>query len=135
MQLSIASRFDAIHNHEMRALVLPQLTSYRPRCTGSRSAWPHLQGLPLADPRYTSDDPVEILLGADVYVTILLDGVRKGPTDTPVVQKSVFGWLISRTVVNSFACFNVKQVIIFYARWSQRCMTSSSDSGSKMNWT
>ncbi|XP_071579591.1 uncharacterized protein [Temnothorax nylanderi] len=59
------------------------------------TTWPHLQGLPLADPRFTANDPVELLLGAEVCSTILEDGLRRGEPQTPIAQKTILGWILS----------------------------------------
>jgi len=53
------------------ALILPRLTAYAGVPTLQRSSWNHLRGLELADPEFEAGDSVEILLGADVYATIL----------------------------------------------------------------
>src|SRR5580765_576615 len=60
------------------ALVFPRLTIYEGAIKADRRAWTHLSGLELADPDFLAADPVEILLGADVYATILQEGLRKG---------------------------------------------------------
>ncbi|XP_071581100.1 uncharacterized protein [Temnothorax nylanderi] len=56
--------------------------------------WPHIQGLDLADPDFTSTDPIDVLLGADAYSSIVLDGLRKGAQWQPVAQKTIFGWIL-----------------------------------------
>ncbi|XP_076684104.1 uncharacterized protein LOC143377072 [Andrena cerasifolii] len=77
------------------ALVLPRITSYQPRL-GSRSrTWAHLDDLPLADPDFTGDDPIDVLLGADVYSMVLMEGVRKGRLGEPIAQKTSLGWIVS----------------------------------------
>ncbi|XP_071640001.1 uncharacterized protein [Temnothorax longispinosus] len=57
--------------------------------------WAHLTGLTLADPEYTSNEPIELLLGAEVFSNILQEGVRRGGPREPVAQKTLLGWLIS----------------------------------------
>lgn len=65
------------------ALVLPRLTIFAGGYNGGVQNWLHLQGLELADPDYRSADPVDILLGADVYGTILCQGLKKGSRHEP----------------------------------------------------
>ncbi|XP_071578124.1 uncharacterized protein [Temnothorax nylanderi] len=55
---------------------------------GEGDTWPHIQGLPLADPQFLDNDPVEILLGAEVCSTIFEDGIRKGGPQAPIAQKT-----------------------------------------------
>ncbi|XP_071579868.1 uncharacterized protein [Temnothorax nylanderi] len=52
-------------------------------------------GLPLADPRFAANDPVELLLGAEVCSAILEDGLRRGKPQTPIAQKTTLGWILS----------------------------------------
>lgn len=79
----------------VEAYILQRLSSYQGPIIRSNPSWPHLRGLPLADPQYSSRDSIELLLGADVYAAILLDGLRKGCGDEPIAQKTVFGWILS----------------------------------------
>ncbi|XP_076301650.1 uncharacterized protein LOC143219633 [Lasioglossum baleicum] len=69
--------------------------TYRPRNLPAPAEWPHVQGLTLADPVYHLADPVDILLGADSYNLILLEGVKRGPPHTPVAQEISLGWILT----------------------------------------
>ncbi|XP_032688150.1 uncharacterized protein LOC116852180 [Odontomachus brunneus] len=40
-------------------------------------------------------EPIDLLLGADLYGELLLDGVKKGGTGQPVAQNTIFGWILS----------------------------------------
>ncbi|XP_071634235.1 uncharacterized protein [Temnothorax longispinosus] len=77
------------------AFVLPRLSLYQGSAITCNTSWPHLQGLPLADPRFAANDPVELLLGAEVCSTILEDGLRRGKPQTPIAQKTILGWILS----------------------------------------
>ncbi|XP_024867312.1 uncharacterized protein LOC112451722 [Temnothorax curvispinosus] len=77
------------------AFVLPRLSLYQGAANNCRTSWPHLRGLPLADPRFAANDPVELLLGAEVCSTILEDGLRRGEPQTPIAQKTILGWILS----------------------------------------
>lgn len=80
------------------ALVLPQLTVYAGGVDSGAKSWPHLQGLVLADPDYRSSDPIDLLLGADVYASILCQGLRKGKGGEPVAQNTTLGWILSGAI-------------------------------------
>ncbi|KMQ82431.1 hypothetical protein RF55_23019, partial [Lasius niger] len=58
-------------------------------------SWPHLEGIELADPDCHSDDPVELLLGADTYAAILRPGLRNGGPLAPLAQQTTLGWILS----------------------------------------
>lgn len=63
--------------------------------SADRGSWPHLHELDLADPKFLARDPVNLLLGADVYASILQEGVKKGSPYSPIAQRICLGWIIS----------------------------------------
>ncbi|XP_011176357.2 uncharacterized protein LOC105208249 [Solenopsis invicta] len=63
-----------------------------------QSAWSHLNGITLADPEFLELDPVDILLGVDVYSTIIQTGARLGERGQPAAQLTALGWLVSGPV-------------------------------------
>ncbi|XP_011699640.1 PREDICTED: uncharacterized protein LOC105456943 [Wasmannia auropunctata] len=77
------------------AVVLPRLSLYQSTGSQQGNAWPHLQGLPLADPEFSATDTVELLLGAEVCSVIIEEGLRKGEVDAPIAQHTIFGWILS----------------------------------------
>ncbi|XP_036142860.1 uncharacterized protein LOC118645588 [Monomorium pharaonis] len=77
------------------AVVLPRLSLYRDKTDRRSTSWPHLRGLPLADPEFMANDPVELLLGAEVYSNILEDGLCRGSPSAPIAQCTVLGWIVS----------------------------------------
>ena len=60
----------------------------------------HLIGLPLADTTYNIPSSINIILGADMFPSILpADGrIRKGKTSEPVAVETVFGWTLAGPV-------------------------------------
>ncbi|XP_046144393.1 uncharacterized protein LOC123988414 [Osmia bicornis bicornis] len=59
------------------------------------SRWKHLRDLEWADPLTNNNAPVDLIIGADNYGAILLDGLRKGLPSEPVAQKTIFGWVLT----------------------------------------
>ncbi|XP_070531355.1 uncharacterized protein [Cardiocondyla obscurior] len=86
-----------------RAIVLPRITVYAGLASTVARDWPHLRGIPLADPDFMSADPTDILLGADAYATILRSGVRRGSLRDPIAQETIFGWIVSGPVGSAIA--------------------------------
>ncbi|XP_071647570.1 uncharacterized protein [Temnothorax longispinosus] len=82
----------------IEATVLPRITSPLPNDKVEVQSWKHLKGLPLADPEYYVPGSVDILLGADSFVSILRDGRRKGEKGEPDAFNSVFGWVLTGAV-------------------------------------
>ncbi|XP_077260520.1 uncharacterized protein LOC143896497 [Temnothorax americanus] len=57
--------------------------------------WPHLKDLTLADQDFAGSAPIDVLIGAELFGSLILDGVRKGAANEPIAQNTVLGWIIS----------------------------------------
>lgn len=75
-------------------LVLPKLTAPVPSCALDRRPWPHLEGLRLADPYFFRPATIDVILGADIYLDLMREGIKRGPPGTPSAQATVFGWVL-----------------------------------------
>ncbi|XP_071577709.1 uncharacterized protein [Temnothorax nylanderi] len=100
VSMTISSRNKG-HSFTISTLVLPRLTVYTGGIEAGAAAWPHLRGLELADPDYCLSDPVEVLLGADIYASILSEGLRKEGPREPVAQNTALGWILSGVIGDS----------------------------------
>ena len=60
------------------------------------SRWNHLSDVKLADPDFGCPGKIDILLGVEVFVDVLLHGRRIGPPNSPVTFKTKFGLGASR---------------------------------------
>ena len=84
---------------DVDAVVLPRVTSDLPLCPiPFDSNWRHLSGLRLADPDFGSPGSIDLLLGADVFSTVVLHGRRLGPTGSPSAFETRFGWVLTGAV-------------------------------------
>ncbi|XP_071578665.1 uncharacterized protein [Temnothorax nylanderi] len=77
------------------ALILPSLTKYIPSRVETACQWKHITGLNLADSEPMSSDPIDVIIGADLFGMLVLDGVRKGSIHEPTAQNTTLGWIIS----------------------------------------
>lgn len=77
------------------ALILSSLTRYIPERNEHSISYHHTRDLVLADENPTSSDPIDLIIGADLYGHILLDGIRTGSMSEPIAQNSIFGWFLS----------------------------------------
>lgn len=113
VQLSVFSRFGD-SDFEISAVILPRLTCYDRRVHLSGGNWPHVKDLVLADPEFGSGDPIELLLGADVYGEILRPDVRRVSSQVPVAQLTSLGWILTGRVgiekTTPSACVHVASV-------------------------
>lgn len=77
---------------EINAKILPVITNYRPKISGTIVELLKKPGLPLAD-NFDDDSPIDILLGAEYWSTIMQPGkLEIKPTLSPLLNSS-FGWL------------------------------------------
>lgn len=77
------------------ASILKSLTNYSPSPVLSDINWRHLADLTLAGPNPLNADPIDIIIGADLYSELLLDGIRKGTSGQPIAQNTILGWVLS----------------------------------------
>ncbi|XP_070162518.1 uncharacterized protein [Polyergus mexicanus] len=91
----VSSRDSDAPSVSTTALIMATLTAYRPKRVSDYAAYPHLTNLKWADADPTSSDPIQLILGSDVYHDVLLDGRRKGKLGQLAAQESIFGWVIS----------------------------------------
>lgn len=98
--LNITSRYPTNFSTSINALVLPKLTQILPENPQNIQAQQWNEIL-LADPDFGTPGPIDIILGADVFPSIILDGVIKSPSGGPVAQRTELGWIISGPTANS----------------------------------
>lgn len=97
VSLIVESRHNSDCVLQINAFVLNSLTTLLPSEQVPRSEWLELEGLPLADPNYASPSKINVLLGAEVYGEILLEGLIKHRSG-PVAQNTLLGWILSGKV-------------------------------------
>lgn len=91
----IGSLRDPLFALQMNALVMPTISNLLPTENINIRDWNHLTGIELADPEFFEPKNIDILLGANVYSSIILDGTKIGDRGTPIAQKTVFGWILT----------------------------------------
>lgn len=111
---SVAFRVVSRYNDDgvdVLAFVMRHITSDLPSITTGTKDWPHISELQLADTTFGEPGAIDLLLGADVYQALLLEGVRKGPHG-PVAQNTIFGWVLTgqTSMITSQSSFNVSSM-------------------------
>lgn len=99
--LKIKSRSEPSFVMELKAYVLNNITTYLPGKKVTMKNWGKLDQLCLADPAYDVPNKIDILLGAEVYSQILMEGVLRDPIGTLVAQCTALGWILSGAVSSS----------------------------------
>lgn len=95
VSLVVESRHDPKATVSVNAYVLRSLTTLLPTTDLSAPKWSDLESLELADPGYATPGRIDILLGAEVYSDILLDGILKHPQENLLAQNTILGWVLS----------------------------------------
>lgn len=103
VQLIFSSRIVPSAEYQTDALVLNKVTNNLPTHSFEQLSWEHLKGIQLADPYFNSSSKIDIVLGADVYGSLLRKEVRNGPPCTPVGQNTVLGWILSGKIQEATA--------------------------------
>lgn len=95
VHVSVSPRDSLSPSLSATALILPKLTSYAPTTAADFTSLNHLSELNWADPNSAGSDAIDMIIGADLYSSVLLDGIRRRAPGDPIAQNTVFGWVIS----------------------------------------
>lgn len=96
----------------MAALVIPTISYVSPSHKNANVKWPHLRGLPLADPTHAEEGEIDMLIGATTFGHILLYGVKKHGRNYPVLQETELGWIISGSTSLNFDAFLIQTLML-----------------------
>lgn len=92
---TIGSNHDKNFSLTILAYVVKTVTGLKPVNIVEANLWPHLNGLPLADPDYLTFSHIDLLLGSIAHGIIIQGGLIKGSIDEPIAQDTSLGWIIS----------------------------------------
>ena len=81
---------------DVTAIIVPRVTCDLPFHPVPFDAnWRHLNDIPLADPSFGIPGRIDILLGVDVFVQVLLHGRRIDSPEAPIAFETEFGWVLA----------------------------------------
>lgn len=92
-EFDLSPHFESGESLRLNALVLPKITSLN--LVPKAPDWRHLDNIQLADPHIDRNGRVDILIGAETFSEILLNGVLKGEMLHPIAQNTRLGWILS----------------------------------------
>ncbi|GFW58402.1 DUF1758 domain-containing protein [Trichonephila clavipes] len=75
---------------QVKALLVLKVTSAMPNFPIKYHEWPHIKDLTLADPTFYVENEIDILLGADVFMTLISGTPIMGPKDGRYILKLPF---------------------------------------------
>ncbi|XP_053691586.1 uncharacterized protein LOC128740101 [Sabethes cyaneus] len=86
------------YSETVKLHVLPKLTSVLPMQPVNIQTLAIPTNVTLADPRFYEPGPIDMIIGAECYYDLLIDGKIKLSQDGPTLQQTVFGWIVSGRV-------------------------------------
>ncbi len=95
---SISPHFNHFSSIPVTALVVKSISSRIPSEKLKKNEWKHLDNLKphdFADPDYHLPNPVDILVGTEIFWSILDNEKIEGPSGQPLAVKSSLGWLVA----------------------------------------
>ena len=76
-------------------MIMPHVICDLPVSLVNESGWDHLLDSSLADPSFGQSGRVDVLLGVDIFVNVLLQGWRIGPPGLPIALNIEFGCVLA----------------------------------------
>lgn len=99
--VKLISKQDPNFAIEVNALILSKLTNTLPNQKIASADWPHLKNIPLADITYGHPGKIDMLLGADVYGDLIINGIIPSINNSPVAQNTNLGWILLGPVTSN----------------------------------
>lgn len=111
VSLTICSKFNKF-SERLNFLVLDKIANSLPIYSVNRKVLQIPTNINLADDTFDAPDPIDMLLGADIFYDLLLVGQIRTAVEMPILQKTKLGWIVSggvpavainRNVSNNFS--------------------------------
>lgn len=111
--LSVSATHPASEKIGVTAIVVPRVTCDLPlRPIPFDLRWNHLSNITLANPDFGNPGKVDLLLGVEVFVDVMLQGRRLGPSGSPIAFETKFGWVLAG---NTDVCTSATHVATHHA--------------------
>lgn len=95
---SVSATRNPSKKYEITAIVVPHITCDLPlHSVPFNLEWKHLVDIPLADPDFGCPGRVD-LLGVDIFMEVLGQGRRIGPSGSPSAFETEFGWVLAGNI-------------------------------------
>lgn len=85
------------HNEKVKVscALLPQITCKLPQVPIDFTKLNIPAHLKLSDPEFSKPSEIDILIGADLYYELLIDGIIRLGKNLPVLQNTLLGWIVA----------------------------------------
>lgn len=91
----IKPRFKSSHSFQVTAFVIDKISNQIPSCRLPQDEFSHLNNLELADPEFQTPSQVDVLIGAELFWSLLEMEKRSGSPGQPLALKTALGWIIA----------------------------------------
>lgn len=97
VDLQLTARYPMSLRSNVTAIVMSKLTAFLPTKDFDKSMMQtnELNVLTLADPNSNESARIDMILGADVYTELILEGMIKAHDNSYVAQETEIGWIVS----------------------------------------
>lgn len=92
--IKIKSRFNGFTTN-MNCLILEKITDSIPQICISKQSFNLPENINLADDHFNTTAPIDLLIGSEIFWRILSTGQIFIAKDKPILQKTLFGWIVS----------------------------------------
>jgi hypothetical protein len=94
----VKSRVDPEAQYTLTAMILPKLTGRLPRQHIAPVGMLPIDSDKLADPYYFREAKIGLILRADIYGSLLRQGLRRSSSEQVVAQDTTLGWVVTGSV-------------------------------------
>lgn len=101
VQTTIRSQHNSNSCISISALVISRITTYIPDGLVSSFDLNQFNHLQLADQFSCQPGKIDLLIGSDIYGQVILDGLIRGTSTSPLAQQTIFGWILSGPIGNT----------------------------------
>jgi len=88
-------------NASLLAYTMPAIVTNQPSVNFNINSWPIPKEIPLADPEFHAPGPIDVLIGVELYHDIVQTKVIRMGKDLPVLEKTVFGYVVTGRIGES----------------------------------
>lgn len=112
---TIIFSYHGIYNINIKCLVVPQITGKIPIKSFKKGMLQIPSNLKLADPNFNITGDIDLLLGSNIFWSVLVSGRKNIGPNMPRLQNTQFGWVIAGNLFlnnlnldQSISCFSFK---------------------------
>ncbi|XP_055633306.1 uncharacterized protein LOC129773687 [Toxorhynchites rutilus septentrionalis] len=107
---------------DLKFHILPEFKPIIPSSRLSVLQWKIPISVVLADPRFFEPSHIDVIIGAEIYHRLLLDGFIELDSNLPILKETVFGWIVSGKCSNTISCHSAVTMVCSNADLEKQMM-------------